>query len=178
MTTSRTSYRAAGRPPRRRRALFVLPLFFTMWVALEVVLVILVGRAAGPFTVVLLLLAGLVIGAVVTKRAGRRAWRGLSGASSSSDDTAEPRRSDAGFLMIGGVLLAMPGLASDVVALVFLLPPTRALLRRRAERYVDRHATQPTHPLGGVFQQAKIHRPDGKVVPGEVVDRDDTPPRN
>ena len=45
---------------------------------------------------------------------------------------------DGMILACAGLLLLLPGLASDVIALVLLLPPTRALLRGGLARKVGR----------------------------------------
>lgn len=65
----------------------------------------------------------------------------------------------------------IPGLLSDVVGLLLLLPPVQKAVGAFAERRLRAAAATPG-TLGDAFQQARIHRPDGKVVQGEVV-RDD-----
>jgi UPF0716 protein FxsA len=163
------------RPPRRRSAArAALPLAVAGWLVLEIWLMILVSDATSPALVVLLLLAGFVAGAVVTKRAGVRAWRGFAQAFEAAagrgpqkaPDPAKP--SGEGMAMLGGALLMLPGFASDAVGLLCIFPPTRALLRRA----LPRRRLIPTGPYQQAYEQARIHRPDGKVVPGEVVDRD------
>ena len=73
--------------------------------------------------------------------------------------------------MLGGLLLMLPGLISDVVGLLLLVPPVRRPLGRYAERPSLRapEAAAPAGSFGDAFQQARIHRPDGKVVQGEVI---------
>jgi UPF0716 protein FxsA len=164
------------RPPRRRpSARALLPLAAAAWVVLEIWLMVLVSDATSPLLVVLLLLAGFVVGAVVIKRAGTRAWRGFAEAFEAAAGRAPGERepappSGAGAAMLGGALLMLPGFASDVLGLLCLFPPTRALLRRA----VPRARLDPAGPYRQAYEQARIHRPDGKVVPGEVVDRDGT----
>lgn len=159
--------------PRRSRARVVVPLVFAAWVVLEVWLVSVVARAAGVLVVVLLLVAGVVVGGAVIRRAGLRAWRNLSAAVRAGDG-APPESSGAALLMLAGFLLMLPGFASDVLGLLCLLPPVRSLLRRIPERLVARSGVA-AGPVAGVYQQARIHRPDGKIVQGEVVDRDAGP---
>jgi UPF0716 protein FxsA len=82
--------------------------------------------------------------------------------------------------MLGGLLLMVPGFLSDAVGLLCLFPPTRALLRKAGGRALDgRRAAYDPGSLGDLFQQARtadeqlrIHRPDGRVIQGEVVERD------
>ncbi|MFC7220622.1 FxsA family membrane protein [Streptomyces polyrhachis] len=168
-----------ARPPRRRRgAARFLPLVVAGWVVLEVWLLIEIGSRVGVLGVLALMVAGAVLGAVVVKRAGRRAWRGLSEAlQPGAAPGARPDGSGNALTMLAGLLLIFPGFASDALGLLLLLPPVRSFVRRRVERAVRRAAVPDQ--LGGLntaFTQARIHRPDGKVVQGEVV-REDEPPQ-
>lgn len=174
-----------GAPPpparKRSRARSLAPLGIAAWLVLEVWLLTLVAGAAGGFTVLALLAGGTVLGAAVIKRAGRRAFRTLTETLQQQQAGAVPPQ-DAGstgngFLMLGGVLLMVPGLLSDAAGLLLLLPSVRSWAGRYAERSLERRvrAAMPGS-FGDAFQQARMHRPDGKVVQGEVI-RDDTADR-
>jgi UPF0716 protein FxsA len=138
-------------------------------VVLEVWLLAVVVRAAGALTVVLLLLAGVIVGSAVIRRAGLRTWRNLNAAVQSGSGPL-PESSGAALLMLTGLLFVLPGFASDALGLLCLLPPVRALLRRIPEWFLAR-GKGVAGPLGGAWQQARIHRSEGKIVQGEVVDR-------
>jgi UPF0716 protein FxsA len=155
----------------------VLPLAVAAWLVLETWLLTVVADAASGFTVFLLLLAGLVLGSVVIKRAGRRAFRNLNEALQSG--TAPSSGGGSGLLMLGGLLLMLPGLISDVAGLLLLVPPVQKALGRYAERTMERRLRRATPgTLGDAFQQARMRRPDGKVVQGEVIrDTPANPPR-
>ncbi|GHF38034.1 membrane protein [Streptomyces mashuensis] len=169
MTTGDQQQTTAGRPQRRGRARSLLPLGVAAWVVLEIWLLTLVADAAGGFTVLLLLVAGVVAGSVVIKRAGRRAWERLT-RSLQSPGAEQPDGGGGNALtMLGGLLLMVPGLLSDAAGLLCLFPPTRALLRRTLGRRLKR-----TAGLGDAFRQARMQYPDGKVVQGEVI-REDGP---
>ncbi|MER5718479.1 FxsA family membrane protein [Streptomyces sp. NPDC002132] len=158
------------RPPRSRLRTF-LPLGFAAWLVLEIWLLSVVAGAAGGFALFVLLLAGLVLGAVVIKRAGRRAFQNLNEAIQRG--TAPTRGGGNGLMMLGGLLLMIPGLVSDAAGLLLLLPPVQKAVGRYTQRTVDRKLRDAgSGVLGDAFQQARIHRPDGKVVQGEVI-RDD-----
>ncbi|MCG7207997.1 FxsA family membrane protein [Streptomyces arenae] len=165
--------------PRRSRLARYLPLGLAAWLVLEVWLLTVVAGAAGGMTVFLLLVAGLVAGSVVIKRAGRRAFQSLNEAIRRG---GSPERGGGnGLMMLGGLLLMIPGLVSDALGLLLLLPPVQKAVSRRTERALDRRlrAAAPG-TLGNAFQQARMHRPDGKVVQGEVIrnggpDRGDEP---
>ncbi|MER6787805.1 FxsA family membrane protein [Streptomyces sp. NPDC000658] len=152
--------------PRRSRLRTFLPLGLAAWLVLEIwLLTVVAGATSGP-AVLLILVAGFVLGAVVIKRAGRRAFQNLNEALQRG---SAPRRGGGnGLMMLGGLLLMIPGLASDVIGLLLLLPPVQKAVSGFGERKLREAAGAPG-ALGDAFQQARIHRPDGKVVQGEVV---------
>ncbi|MEU7372400.1 FxsA family membrane protein [Streptomyces albidoflavus] len=166
--------------PRSRLRTF-LPLALVAWLILEVWLLTLVAEATSGFIVFLLLLAGVVAGSALIKRAGRRALRKFQETVAQQQQGITPETDRSGgnaFLLIAGLLLILPGLVSDVLGLVLLLPPVRTALARRAERSLERRmAAAGPGTFGGAFQQARMRAPDGKVVQGEVV-RDDEAPRS
>ncbi|WP_326571068.1 FxsA family protein [Actinacidiphila glaucinigra] len=184
-----------ARPRRRSRAGRWIPLGVAAYALLEIWLLILVAGAAGGLTVLLLLVVGFVGGALAVRHAGRSAWRALNETMRSGGPERDGEKRDesgaangggggAAPIMFGGLLLMVPGLISDVAGLFFLFPPTRSLLTRAGARVLDRRAAAARErdpgsgSLGDLFAQARaaeeqmrIHRPDGKVIQGEVVDR-------
>ncbi|KUN19674.1 hypothetical protein AQJ11_31175 [Streptomyces corchorusii] len=163
-------YTARRRRSRLRR---YLPLGLAAWLVLEIWLLTMVAGAAGGLTVFLLLVAGLVAGSVVIKRAGRRAFRSLNEALRQGGSPA--RGGGNGLTMLGGLLLMIPGLVSDAAGLLLLLPPVQKAVSRFAENALERSLRKAAPgSLGDAFQQVRIHRPDGKVVQGEVI-REDRP---
>ncbi|WP_405689316.1 FxsA family membrane protein [Streptomyces sp. NBC_00057] len=172
--------------PTRSRARTFVPLTIAAWAVLEIWLLTVVADTAGGFTVLLLLAAGIVLGAVVMKRAGRRAFRNLTetlqqmpgqpGAAAAPQATPSGSKGN-GFLMLAGLLLMIPGIISDAAGLLLLVPPVRSMMGRYAERSLERRmrAANPGS-LSDAFQQARIHRPDGKIVQGEVIRQDGTQP--
>ncbi|MFJ2576679.1 FxsA family membrane protein [Kitasatospora aureofaciens] len=171
MTQQATPARPAPRGKLRR----VLPLLITAWLVLEIWLLVQVGSWLGGLTVLLLLIAGAVIGGSLIKRAGLKA---LSAAIEQSRDP-KPQQPQTGTTMtvLAGLLLILPGFLSDLVALTLLFPPTRALWRAAGRRLADK-ALRSTSAVGAdpfadamrLQEQIRIHRPDGKVIPGEVVE--------
>ncbi|MFG2635037.1 FxsA family membrane protein [Streptomyces sp. NPDC048362] len=178
MTTGAPSSPHTDRP-RRSRLRRYLPLGVALWLVLEIWLLTLVAGAAGGATVFLLLVAGVVAGSVVIKRAGRRAFRNLNEAlrrGGSPERGGNGNGNGNGLTMLGGLLLIIPGLLSDVAGLLLLLPPVQRAVSRSTESALEKRlrAAVPGS-LGGAFQQARIHRPDGKVVQGEVIREDRRP---
>ncbi|MGY0487834.1 FxsA family membrane protein [Streptomyces sp. WG-D5] len=190
-----------GTPPRnpstgarRSRVRRFLPLGVAAWLVLEIWLLTVVAGAIGGFTLGILLVAGIVLGAVVMKSAGRRAFQNLtetlqrqqSGAQDPAKAT-EKRSQGNGLLMLAGLLLMIPGLVSDVLGLLLLVPPLRTALSRYTERTVERRmgAATSRSTFGDAFQQARMRQSGGTVIQGEVIRdderpgprRDDTDPR-
>ncbi|MGV9503003.1 FxsA family membrane protein [Streptomyces sp. NPDC003642] len=161
--------------PRRSRLRTFLPLGIAAWLVLEIWLLTLVAGASSGLVVFLVLLAGIVLGSVVIKRAGRRAFRKLSETLQQQQSgvmpaAARPNSEGNGLMMLGGLLLMIPGLISDAVGLLLLLPPVQKAVSRSAERTFERKLREADPgTLGGAFQQARMYRPDGKVVQGEVI---------
>lgn len=171
-------------PRRRSPARTFIPLAVAAWLILEIWLLGLVADAAGGLTVAVLIAGSMVLGVVLIKRAGRRAFQNLTRTFQQAQEQAmagqvpspQPTKgSGNGLTMLAGLLFILPGMLSDVAALLLLLPPVRALIARRTERAVERRMAAATPgSLGDAFTQARIHHPDGKVVPGEVI-REDGP---
>jgi UPF0716 protein FxsA len=171
--------------PRPRGLRRYIPLAVAAWVVLEIWLLIELAGLIGGLGVLGYLLASALLGGWVVKRAGLKAFRataaGMRGGvppfsgerppgSPGSADGGDPvtRETRTAVTIAGGLLLVLPGILSDVLGLACLFPPTAALLRRVPERWLRRAGT----PLGDAFllqEQLRIHRPDGKVVPGEVI---------
>ncbi|MEV0243264.1 FxsA family membrane protein [Streptomyces sp. NPDC050674] len=173
MTTGAQTPLSPARPRRSRLRTF-LPLGVAAWLVLEIWLLSMVAGASSALVVFLVLLAGLVLGSVVIKRAGRRAFRKLSEALQQQQSGVLPEdRSGSegnGLMMLGGLLLIIPGLVSDAVGLLLLLPPVQKAVSRTAERTFERKLRQAREgSLSGAFQQARMRQPDGKVVQGEVI---------
>ncbi|MEV6420389.1 FxsA family membrane protein [Streptomyces sp. NPDC051662] len=170
--------------PKRSRARTFIPLGIAAWLVLEIWLLTVVADVAGGLTVLLLLVGAVVLGAVVIKSAGRRAFRNLTETLQRQQqrqpgDAPETGTGSTGngFLMLGGLLIMLPGLITDVLGLLLLIPPVRMALGRYAERSLERRMREAAAPgsLGDAFQQSRMHRPDGKVVQGEVIKHDDEP---
>ncbi|MGW1774524.1 FxsA family membrane protein [Streptomyces sp. NPDC002104] len=190
-----TGVPTSAAPRRRSPARTYLPLAIAAWLILEIWLLGQVAGVIGGGGVALLLAGGLVLGAVVIKRAGRRAFKNLTETFQQAQQAQQAQEGRGptppqpgkpgtgnGLTMLAGLLLMMPGLISDAAGLLLLLPPVRALIGRRAARSLERKmATAPAGSFGDAFQQARIHYPDGKVVPGEVIQgevvREDAPRR-
>lgn len=95
---------------------------------LELAVIIQVGQAIGVLPTIALLVADSLLGAVLLRLQGRAAWRHFNAALAAG---RMPGREvvDGVLIIFGGALLLTPGLLTDVLGLVLLVPPTRAVVR-------------------------------------------------
>jgi UPF0716 protein FxsA len=110
--------------------LLIVPI---VWFLAELFVVIEVAKAIGVAATLLLLILSWPIGAWALRTQGRAAWRRLSAAVNAG---RAPGREvlDGALILIGGLLLIVPGFISDLLGAVALLPPTRSLLRGQLAR--------------------------------------------
>jgi UPF0716 protein FxsA len=103
-------------------------LLLIAWPVAELFVAIKVGEAIGVLVTVLLLIVSWPLGLWLMRAEGRAAWRRLAAAVSAG---RSPGREvvDGALVLLGGVLLIVPGFITDAVGLLMLLPPTRSLAR-------------------------------------------------
>jgi UPF0716 protein FxsA len=108
----------------------MLPLLFLIaWPVAELFVAIKVAEAIGVLLTVVLLVIFWPAGIWLTKAEGRAAWRRLSSAVA---EGRPPGREavDGALVLLGGILLIVPGFITDFVGLSLLAPPSRALARK------------------------------------------------
>lgn len=126
----------------------------------EIYFLVQVGQVIGPWWTILLLVAAGILGSMLVRHEGRRAWAALNTAIS-SHRMPHKELADGALILVGGTLLLTPGFMTDVVGLFCVLPLTRPLARRVLGRAISRRIVAVDLPP----------KPgDGRVVPGEVVD--------
>lgn len=106
---------------------------FILWPIAEIFVAIKVADAIGVIAMLLLLIASWPLGTWALRSRGRAAWQRLAVAVS---EGRPPGREviDGALIMIGGVLLLVPGFITDILGLLVLFPLTRALARRGLHR--------------------------------------------
>src|ERR671924_275465 len=118
------------------RLLALIALFILVPLA-ELYVILKVGDAIGVPWTILLLAADSVLGSILLRSQGRAVWRRFSEAVAQG---RMPHREvqDGVLVIFGGAFLITPGFITDVLGLLMLLPPTRALIRRLAMRGLAR----------------------------------------
>ena len=116
--------------------LFLVVIFIVVPIA-ELYVIIKVGEAIGLVPTLVLLLLDAVLGSMLLRHQGRAAWIRFNRALA---EGRLPHKEvfDGVLVIMGGALLLTPGFLTDIVGLVFLIPPTRALIRAVSGRFVRR----------------------------------------
>src|SRR3954468_4803961 len=124
--------------------LLLVVLFIIVPIA-ELALLIQVGSWIGFWPTLALLVLDAVLGSMLMRSQGRAAWRRFNAAI--AEGRAPTREALDGVLVIfGGALLLTPGFITDVFGLLFLIPPTRVLVRGRGVRRAARRVRAASPP--------------------------------
>ena len=116
--------------------LLLVALFIAIPIA-ELYVIIQVGQAIGALPTIAILLADSIIGAMLWRSQGRTAWRRFNEALAAGRVPAREVL-DGALVIFGGAFLITPGFITDVVGIILLLPPTRAVVRRVTVRVFAR----------------------------------------
>lgn len=170
----------------RRRRPWALPLLLLLLVAVplaEIVVLLQVSSWIGLLPTIGLLLLIVILGIWLSRREGTKAWKGINQALHTGE-LPSGHIADAAMIMLGAILLVFPGFLTDIVALLFLLPLTRPLLRKLLGWSIARQA-QKLAPEPGMLppfgvadfatrpeEQPYRNHPPGEVIEGQVVDED------
>lgn len=165
-----------------------MPLALLLAVVLELAVFVGVGRALGFGVAVLLVFAASLLGLVLLRREGMRAWRGFRSAAAAGQPPGG-QVTDGLVGLAGALLLAVPGLVSGLIGLLLLVPPVRRLARAGVRRATERRvssmvagdlfgprtvrvrqgAPQPTPPATPQPEQPVVVD-GGRAIEGEIVE--------
>jgi UPF0716 protein FxsA len=96
-----------------------------------------VGDAIGILPTLGLLVLDSVLGGVLMRSQGRAVWRRFNAALMERRPPAA-EIVDGALVILGGALLLTPGFLTDLLGVLLLLPPTRAIARRAIVRGAGR----------------------------------------
>jgi UPF0716 protein FxsA len=105
-----------------------------LWPLAELFVIIKVSEAIGFLWMLLLLIVSWPIGSRIIRHEGRAAIRRLRAALAAGRAPANEVL-DGALVLVGGLLLLVPGFITDAIGLLLLLRPTRVLARRAASRH-------------------------------------------
>lgn len=96
---------------------------------LEIALFIALGNQVGILTTLLIIVGTGALGIFLARKEGFQAVRNLQ-ASLQAGQAPGPAALDAACVLIGGLILILPGFLTDIIGLVFVLPFTRKLVQK------------------------------------------------
>ncbi len=129
----------------------ILVLLFIVVPLAELYVIIQVGQAIGVLPTIALLLIESVLGTVLLRSQGRHAWRRFNEATAAGRIPAR-EVADGALIILGGAFLLTPGFLSDIIGLLLLIPPTRAMFRKTVIGLFARRT-----PVGWVGLKAAPH---------------------
>jgi UPF0716 protein FxsA len=106
----------------------LLVLIFIVLPVAEIYVIIKVGEAIGVLPTIALLILDGILGAVLLRAQGRAAWRRFNEALAAGKVPAREVL-DGAMVIFGGAFLITPGFITDVIGLLLLIPPSRAVFR-------------------------------------------------
>ncbi len=145
-------------------------LIVVLYVVAELAAVIWVGSAIGVLATLGLLILGSVLGGALLRHEGRRTMQALR-ASQGTRTSPATELADGALLGVGAFLLLIPGFVSDLLGMLLILPPTRALLRP----VVKASAARRVQVVGSTLWTRSGR---GQVIDGEVIDAKPSSPRS
>jgi UPF0716 protein FxsA len=110
-----------------------LLLLFLLTPAIELGLLIQVDKLIGFGPTIGLIVATGIAGSYLARREGLNTWRRLNERLNAGDLPGK-ELIDGVIILLAGALLVTPGVLTDVVGFMGLLPPTRALIRKLVMR--------------------------------------------
>ena len=107
----------------------VLLIIFVLVPIAELAVIIQVGQEIGVWWTIAILIADAVLGSLLLRSQGRIAWRRFNVTLQAGRPPAREVL-DGVLVIFGGAFLLTPGFITDVFGAIFLIPPTRAIVRR------------------------------------------------
>lgn len=129
---------------------------------IEIVVLIKLVQWIGPWWTLLILLGEAALGIALIRVEGARIRRRLK-AAGATETAPTADIGDAAAVLVGGILLALPGLLTDVLGLLCLLPFTRPLVRKLTVGWFERR-------YGSSVPLRRRRSRGSEVIEGEVVD--------
>lgn len=142
---------------------FVLALLFIVLPLAEIYVLVQVGSAIGAIATVALVVFSAVLGSLLVRHQGLRTLQQIRASLDRGEPPAIPML-EGGLLVIGGILLLIPGFITDVVGGLLLIAPLRRLL---ILGFVARAARKPPRPGPGAAPGPQSPPEGPRTIEGE-----------
>jgi UPF0716 protein FxsA len=146
-----------------------------LYIVVEVALFVLVGQWLGGGALFFWVLATAAVGAVLIRREGIRAVEAMR-AAMRERRALEPAVPDRGLVATGGLLLVLPGVLTDLIGLIMVIPASRPFARRLLATLGTGLVSRASGITGVGPPPAPAPKPTaGPIIRGEVIDSRDEP---
>ncbi|WP_194813680.1 FxsA family protein [Nocardia sp. XZ_19_385] len=145
-------------------------LIFFLYAVIELAALVAVGHFFGVVPAILSLIVVSTIGILLIGSQGRRVFAQFRRARA-GEITPGTAVADATLVATGGFLMFIPGLVTGLIGLLFLLPPTRFLVRPLVRSVADRRVSKlrAQMPYRGIVIDGEEVVDRGEVIDGVVV---------
>jgi UPF0716 protein FxsA len=130
----------------------VLPLLVVLFIAVPIVelaVIIQVGQEIGVLPTIAILIADSLLGSLLMRSQGRAVWRRFNETLAAGRPPAREVL-DGVLVIFGGALLLTPGFVTDLLGILLLLPPARAIARGvLVKRFAHRLVVSAAGSFGG-----------------------------
>lgn len=141
-------------------------LLFLLFPALELYLLVKVGSIIGAFNMVLWVFVSALLGIAAVRSQKQYSFEQMRADMAQGRGPQDSIREGL-LLFLGGLLLILPGLITDAIGLILLLPPARRLIGDQLARYAARHASSGAGNTRFIFFGGSPgFRPGGPQDPG------------
>ena len=144
----------------------MLPLLLIIFVLVpiaELAVIIQVGQEIGVWWTIAILIADSILGAMLMRSQGRIAWRRFNGALQAGRPPAREVL-DGVLVIFGGAFLLTPGFITDIFGAIFLIPPTRAIVRRLLVKRFSERMIVAARTRAGTWDTTRPGDVDGTAV--------------
>ena len=117
----------------------LLFLLFVVAPIAELAVIVQVAGSLGVLNTIGLLVAVSIVGAWLAKREGLGVLRRIQ-ATTARGHAPSREVADGALILLAGALMIAPGFISDAIALLLLIPPTRAVFRGAVLRSISRRS--------------------------------------
>ena len=139
--------------------LIIIPILLILLPIVEIAVFIYVGQMIGIWKVVALVLLSGVLGAVLLRHQSLGVIRTIN-RDIKQGRTPEVGLIDGVLIVVGGILLIIPGFVTDVVGLLLMIPVVRSAIRH----FIRSRVAFTTFRTGGRGHGFGRHRRDDDVV--------------
>jgi UPF0716 protein FxsA len=147
----------------------LLVLVFIVVPIAELAVIIQVGELIGVWWTIAILIADSIVGSMLMRSQGRAVWARFNAALQAGRAPAR-EVADGVLVIFGGALLLTPGFLTDILGLLLLLPPSRAVIRRVFLRQAMKRITVTMAAGPAMWPRPSGRR--GDDVEGSAVDVD------